>query len=651
MSNRDLCWLAKPLLDSGMKTYQIMTDFVSPIVDTLKRECETLFPASREVVENAGLLMQTVSEETLGEEGYKIEKTEDRYVISAQTPNGLLYGLFALHRILTVEEEKFPVVSVPAQAFRMINHWDNMDGTIERGYAGESIYYQNGTFREDYALIRQYARLLASSGINAISINNVNVRKNAAFLITDMMLPQVKKIADIYTEYGIKVFLSLNFASPIKVGGLDTADPLDEKVCKFWEDITKNIYKVIPEFGGYVVKADSEGEPGPFTYNRTHADGANMLARALAPFGGTLIWRCFVYNCNQNYWDRDIDRAKAAYEIFSDLDGQFEDNVILQIKNGPIDFQIREPVSPLFGALRKTNQILEFQITQEYTGQQIDLCYLIPMYKEVLDFKTGFENDISVKELLPAFSPNKKLSGITAVGSVGMDQNWTGSKLAQINVYGYGRLCWDNDLSAEEIAVEWLRQTFSLSEKAEEKLLEVLLTSRATYEDYTVPLSVVFMCKPGIHYGVDIDGYEYDRWGTYHYADREGIGRERTVAKGTGYTRLYSDKWFKIYDNVETCPDELLLFMHHVPYTHKLQSGKTVIQHIYDTHFRGLEKVEEYIKIWHELKDELDETAYLNGCERFERQLKNAKNWKEQINTYFYRKSGIPDEQGRVIYP
>lgn len=650
MDIRDLCWLVKPVIDSAIKTYQIDTDSVSPMIDTLKRELEELFPMITETSENASIHMQEVNDSELGEEGYRIEKVDCRYRISAQRPCGLLYGLLGLHRILvTGRTDSFPVTSIPSQAIRMINHWDNFDGSVERGYAGGSIFF-DGKFREDYGLVRQYARLLASVGINAVSINNVNVKGKAVFLINKRMLADVKRIADIFTAYGIKLFLSVNFAAAMKVGGLHTADPLDASVQKFWTHIVEVIYSVIPEFGGFLVKADSEGESGPFTYNRTHADGANMLACALEPFHGILIWRCFVYNCNQNWWDRETDRAKAAYDIFCELDGKFKDNVILQIKNGPIDFQIREPVSPLLGALRRTNQILEFQITQEYTGQQVDLCYLVPMFKEVLDFKTGYEKDLSVKEILPAFSPSKKLSGIAAVSNVGMDDNWTGSKLAQLNLYGYGRLCWDNDLSSEEIATDWIRQTFYLSKESEKQLRNIVLTSRDTYEDYTVPLSVGFMCRPGIHYGVDIDGYEYDRWGTYHYADRDGIGRDRTITSGTGFTRQYSDKWYKIYENVNTCPDELLLFFHHVPYTYRLQSGETVIQHIYNTHFRGVEKVKEYIAVWDELKDELDEETYQNGKERFKRQLENAMNWKEAINTYFYRKSGISDEAGRMIH-
>ena len=324
--------------------------------------------------------------------------------------------------------------------------------------------------------------------------------------------------------------------------------------------------------------------------------------------------------------------------------------MILQIKNGPIDFQIREPVSPLFGALHKTNQILEFEITQEYTGHQIDQCYLLPMWKEVMDFDTRYGDISLVKDILREYSPSRKNSGIAAVVNVGMDENWTGNKLAQANLFGYGLLCWNNALSSEEIAERWVRLSFSLEEEDEKKMVDMLMTSRETYENYSCPLGVGFMCKPGIHYGVDVDGYEYDRWGTYHYADRNGVGRERSLATGTGYTRRYSDSRFREYEDVNTCPDELLLFMHHVSYDHVLHSGKTVIQHIYDTHFKGVETVEQYLAFIRTLEGKIEKAEFENILERAERQLAAAVEWRDTINTYFYRKSGIEDEQHRTVY-
>ncbi|MEY8356116.1 alpha-glucuronidase [Lachnospiraceae bacterium 54-53] len=645
---RDLCWLKKKVHQPDISGYHFKDIKDSVIRKTIERELSQLFEGLEPSDDPESSLVLSLAGDD-GSDGYEIKKTETGYVIIASTETGLLYGTFGLHRIL-ITKGILPFKSEPDQSIRMINHWDNFDGSIERGYAGESIYYDRNQFRGDMEIIRSYARMLASTGINAISINNVNVHKKESFFIEGQNLKEIRKIADVFSEYGISTFLSINFAAPILVGGLDTADPLAPEVARWWGKVTADIYKEIPEFGGFIVKADSEGEPGPFTYNRTHADGANMLARAIKPFGGIIIWRCFVYNCAQDWRDRSLDRARAAYDIFMAHDGKFRDNVILQIKNGPIDFQIREPNSPLFGALKKTNQILEFQITQEYTGHQVDICYLIPMWKETLDFDTCYGKDAFIKREIKKNSPDPRWSGIAAVGSVGMDTNWTGNKLAQANLYGYGRLVWDNSLSSEAIAGEWVDMTFELPEDGAAKIAEILTTSRGVYEDYTCPLAVGFMCKPNFHYGADIDGYEYDRWGTYHYADRNGVGRERSVERGTGYTRQYSDARFREYEDLSSCPDELLLFFHHVPYTHVLRSGKTVIQHIYDTHFTGVEKVEEYQRVWESLERFLDEESYGNVRERLKKQKENAINWRDQINTYFYRKSGIPDARGRKIY-
>ena len=649
---RDFCWLAKQVQNRKIFTYYMEDMENTAIAETIEREMPLLFGEVRRCERpEAAIVFSRTADEKLGQEGYRIEETENGYVVTSTAASGALYGMYGLYRLLITDRAgEFPYESVPDQSIRMINHWDNFDGSIERGYAGESIFFDNNTFRGDMELIRQYARLLASAGINAVSINNVNVHKLETFFVQGDAPAEIRKIADVLTAYGIKTFLSINYAAPMTVGGLTNADPLNPEVAAWWEETVRHIYEEIPDFAGFVVKADSEGEPGPFTYGRDHDEGANMLARAVRPYGGLIIWRCFVYDCAQDWWNRKADRARAAYDIFKKLDGHFEDNVILQIKNGPIDFQIREPVSPLFGALEKTNQILEFQITQEYTGHQKDVCYLVPMWKETLDFDTKYGDGLTVNDAVRNHSQIRSRSGIAGVGNVGMDSNWTGNKLAQANLYGFGRLSWDNGLSPEEIAGEWVRQSFCLTAEEEDRVTALLCTSREVYEDYACPLAVGFMCRPKIHYGVDVDGYEYDRWGTYHYADRDGVGRDRTVKTGTAYTRQYSDPRFEEYDDLSTCPDELLLFFHHVPYTHVLQSGKTVIQHIYDTHFRGVEKVLEYQALWDSLKDSLDEESYFNVKERLAWQYENAVNWRDQVNTYFYRKSGIPDEKGRRIY-
>lgn len=649
---RDFCWLAKQVQNKNIITYYLNDGKKTAVTETIEREMPLLFKEIRRSGSpDASIAFLPGDETALGTEGYRIVETEEGYKIESASPAGYLYGMYGLHRLLTTQNEAgFPYESVPDQSIRMIDHWDNFDGSIERGYAGESIFYDHNTFRGDMELIRQYARLLASVGINTVLINNVNVHRPETFFVTGEALAEIRRISDVLAAYGIKTYLSVNFAAPITVGRLKSADPLEPEVASWWEETVKRIYEEIPDFAGFVVKADSEGEPGPFTYGRNHDDGANMLARAAGPYGGVIIWRCFVYDCSQDWWNREADRARAAYDIFEPLDGRFLDNVILQIKNGPIDFQIREPVSPLFGALKKTNQILEFQITQEYTGHQRDICYLVPMWKETMDFDTKHGKGLTVKEAVRENSPVRGRSGIAGVGNVGMDANWTGSKLAQANLYGFGRLVWNHELSSEAIAEEWVRQSFCLTEEKCGKLAAVLTTSRDVYEAYTCPLGVGFMCKPAVHYGVDIDGYEYDRWGTYHYADRDGVGRDRTVKTGTSYTRQYSDARFSEYEDLSSCPDELLLFFHHVPYTHVLHSGKTVIQHIYDTHFEGVERVREYQAVWESLKDSLDEESYLNMKERLVWQLENAVSWRDQVNTYFYRKSGIPDEKGRKIY-
>lgn len=399
-----------------------------------------------------------------------------------------------------------------------------------------------------------------------------------------------------------------------------------------------------------MVKADSEGRPGPYAYRRTQAEGANMLANIVKAYSGIIIWRCFVYNCRQDWRDDKTDRAKAGYDNFIELDGHFEDNVILQIKNGPMDFQIREPVSPLLGGLKKTNQMLEVQIAQEYTGQQIDVCYLVPMMKEVLDFKTGCakEND-RVSDIIRGTTFNNTYCGITAVANTGNDKNWTGNDLAAANLYGFGRLAFDMSLTAEEIATEWIQMTLSTDSEVIDKVKEILIKSRNTYENYTSPLGIGWMVNCNKHYGPSVDGYEYSAWGTYHRADHWGLGVDRTD-KGTGYIRQYYEPNASMYNHIQTCPEELLLFFHHVPYTYRLKSGKTLIQHIYDSHFEGVKEVEQMIESWESLQGKIEDEVYETVRKRFEMQLENAREWRDQVNAYFYRKSGIQDEKKRRIF-
>ncbi|EHB65856.1 alpha-glucuronidase family glycosyl hydrolase [Paenibacillus lactis] len=593
----------------------------------------------------------------LGPEGFRLEylegKGQERVILIGGSEKGLLYGVFHLLRLVAAHEPltAWNVTEEPVNRLRMINQWDNADGSIERGYAGRSIFYRDGRFTEDLTRVKDYARLLSSVGINAISINNVNVHEIETRFITREYLPQVAQIASVFRKYGITLYLSINFAAPLHIGGVGTSDPLNEDVRRWWRAAADEIYSHIPDFGGFLVKADSEHRPGPFAYGRDHADGANMLAEALKPHGGIVIWRCFVYNCMQDWRDRSTDRAKAAYDHFTPLDGRFMDNVLLQIKNGPMDFQVREPVSPLFGSMKHTNQVLEFQVTQEYTGQQRHVCYLVPQWKDVLDFDTHADGQGSyVKRIVSGSLHSMKLSGIAAVSNIGDDENWTGHTLAQANLYGYGRLIWNPDLTSEEIAEEWTRQTFGNDEAVIKTVCGMLMKSWPIYESYTSPLGVGWMVTPHTHYGPDVDGYEYSRWGTYHFADRDGIGVDRTAATGTGYTAQYFEPNARRYETLEDCPDELLLFFHHVPYSHRLKSGKTVIQHIYDTHFEGADAAAELLAEWASLEGRIDPAQHAQVAARLAEQAEHAKHWRDVINTYFFRKSGVPDEKGRTIF-
>lgn len=636
-------WLTLSVLCEGMIVESAVKEYVIAMESMTGRK-----PTVTTVETAVGVQLVIDEKEVSGTDGYQITGEGGQYIIVGQSQSGVLYGVFQFLRLAVTDElAQLPIRNVPEMPLRMMDHWDNMDGSIERGYSGESFFYKDYEILWDER-IEQYTRMMASIGINGIVINNVNVHERETYLITDTYLQQVKQYSDLFQRYGIKLYTSVNFAAPMELSDLDNCDPLNPQVVEWWIETTKHVYEVIPEFGGYLVKADSEGRPGPFTYHRTHADGANMLARALAPYGGVLIWRCFVYNCGQDWRDKKTDRARAAYDHFIDLDGKFVKNVVLQIKNGPMDFQIREPVSPLFGGLKKTNMMLEVQIAQEYTGQQIDVCYLPPMWREILDFDTYAEGKGStVSNIVKGETYSQNICGMAAVINTGNDYNWTGTDLAAANTYAYGRLAMNPSMSSELIAKEWTDLT--LGARVEKDVVEMLMKSRSTYEKYTSPLGIGWMVSPHSHYGPDIDGYEYDRWGTYHRADRNGLGVDRTPS-GTGYTNQYNEPWRTIYADVEQCPEELVLFFHYIRYDDTLKSGKTLIQHIYDTHFEGVEEVETMISTWKSLRSEIAADVYERVLERMERQVANAIEWRDRVNTYFYRKSGVRDAKGRVIY-
>ncbi|WP_237109767.1 alpha-glucuronidase [Nonomuraea sp. MG754425] len=588
----------------------------------------------------------------IGAEGFLLGRADGVTVVLADDPAGLLYGWFEVVRRgeAAFGAERPAEAHRPALRRRMLDHWDNIDvhpvmGQVERGYSGGSIFWRDGVLRADLSRVRAYGRLLAATGVNAVAINNVNVHATEAHLLTDR-LGEVAAVAAELRPYGIRVHLSVNFASPVALGGLDTADPLDERVREWWAGTTERVYETIPDFGGYVVKADSEGQPGPFAYGRSHADGANMLADALAPHGGVVFWRAFVYNHRQDWRDRSTDRARAAHDHFAPLDGRFRNNAIVQVKYGPIDFQTREPLSPVIAAMPATGLAVELQVTQEYTGQQRHVCYLGPMWSEVLGFRFWGPDGRTVADVAAG-------GGLVAVSNVGDDPYWTGHPLAQANLYAFGRLAWAPALDPVAVLDEWIGLTFAASgdlERLRSTLHEMMDGSWHAYERCTAPLGVGFMVRPGHHYGPDVDGYEYTPWGTYHFADRDGIGVDRTRATGTGYTGQYPQPWSEVYESLTECPDELLLFFHHVPYEHVLRSGVTVVQHIYDAHFAGAEEAAGARLAWEKAADLVDPALYARVGERLDEQVRSAVEWRDQVNTYFLRKSGVPDAHGRRIF-
>jgi alpha-glucuronidase len=546
--------------------------------------------------------------------------------------------------------------------YRVINHWDNMDGSVERGYAGNSLFFKNSKFDYDKDKIDAYAKFLGRIGINQISLNNVNVNSVSAKLITPEFLPDLAKIAVIFRKHGIALLIAIEFSAPKSLGGLPTCDPKDSAVAAWWKAQTDVVYSYIPDLAGFLVKADSEFRDGPASLGRTQAEGANVIAAALAPYGGILYWRCFVYNCRQDWRDSKTDRAKAAYNEFAPLDGQFSDNVILQIKNGPLDFQVREPLSPLLGNLKNTREALELQITQEYTGQQIDLFALAVQWEEY------FNSPVSDTETLVDICGDK-IEAICGVANVGDGKFLCGNPLAEANLYAFGRFGQNPHESAKVILSDWTKEYFG---EDVPEIAELLYKSKRIYEMYTSPLALGWMVTPHYHYGPSPEGYEFDKWGTYHRANHTHVGVDRTVGGnggnnggemgggndgnkgGTGYTGQYHPYLANLYNDPATTPEELLLFFHRLPYDYKLKSGQTLLQYIYNTHFEGVEGVLSLIETWRTLKDKvpglIPEDVYDEVQKRLDLQLANACDWRDVVNTYFYRLSGIPDERGRKIY-
>ena len=550
--------------------------------------------------------------------------------ITAKNEIGLLYGAYALLRGETSG-------SKPYYKLRILNHWDNLNGTIERGYAGKSIFWkgkpgekkfmgrtifvEDPTQPIDGELIKEYARANASIGINGTVLNNVNASPK---MLSAVYINKVKEYADILRPYGIKVYLSVNFASPMSIpakgfnGGkaLKTADPLNPKVKAWWKAKAKEIYALIPDFGGFLVKANSEGQPGPFDYNRTHADGANMLADAVKPYGGIIMWRSFVYGAAH----KGEDRVKQAVSEFASLDGKFRDNVILQSKNGPLDFQPREPYAPIFDNIKKTKQMAELQITQEYLGQSRHLVYLAPMWREFFSFVAP-----------------EKLVGIAGVANIGLDKNWCGHHFSQANWYAFGRLAWNPTLTSEQIAKEWLDQTFNISNN--ETLKSMMLRSREACVDYMMPIGLHHIFAFDEHYGPEPNGFiaQYPiEWCPvyYHKANNDSIGFDRTHT-GSNATAQYREPYCTLYDNINTCPERYLLWFHRVPWTYRLKSGRTVYEEMQYRYTRGVNEVEDFIRVWNEAKPYIDDQRWQEVDARLQHQLENAKDWRKVCLDYF----------------
>jgi alpha-glucuronidase len=586
-------------------------------------------------------------------EGFRIATLAARghiyRLIEGADSRGILYGAF--HVLAGIAKgESFSTIeeaTSPAAPVRWVNQWDNLNGTIERGYAGRSIFFDGGRVRSDLTRAREYARLLASAGINGCTVNNVNANSQ---MLTPEMIKGVARIADEFRPWGVRLSLSVDIASPQEIGGLDTFDPGNPKVAAWWRTKIDTIYAAIPDFAGFVLKADSEGQPGPSKYGRNPADAANMLAAALKSHGGIMLYRAFVYNHHLDWHDVKADRARAAYDIFHPLDGQFADNVIVQIKNGPIDFQVREPVSPLFAGLHRTNEAIELEITQEYLGQQKHLVFLPAMWKTYLDFDLHAESrSTPVKDLVDGKIFDRPLGGYIGVANVGLDTNWLYHPLAMANLYGFGRLAWDPNTSAETIASDWTRLTFSNDQKVVNTITKMMLSSWRIYEDYTGPLGLQTLTNiTGPHYGPAPQSQENNGWGQWIRADRDDVGMDRTVATGTGYMGQYPPMVAKMYESLTSCPDNLLLFMHHVPYTYRLHTGKTVIQTIYDLHYEGAEDASGLVREWQTLDGLIDRERYDTTLRLLQYQLGHAIVWRDAITRWFAKLSGIPDDLNRV---
>ncbi len=580
----------------------------------------------------------------IGEEGFSIITSmvngKAQIIITGNTDVGVLYGVFHLLRLMQTQNDlyKLHIISKPKLKLRLLDHWDNLNRTVERGYAGSSIWDWHklpGYINQRYI---DYARANASIGINGTVLNNVNANST---ILTAPYLLKVKALADVFRPYGIKVYLTARFSSPIEIGGLKTADPLNEEVRLWWKEKAKEIYAIIPDFGGFVVKANSEGQPGPQEYKRTHADGADMLADAVAPYDGIVIWRAFVYAA-QN----PIDRHKQAYEDFVPLDGKFKSNVMVQVKNGAIDFMPREPFHPLFGAMPKTPLMMEFQITQEYTGQSTSLVYLAPLYKEVLNSDTYSSGKGStVAKVIDGSLGNHILNGMAGVANIGSDINWCGHPFAQANWYAYGRLCWDYTLTSNTIADEWLRMTFTNEEKFIATTKNMMLVSREILVDYMNPLGLHHIMGTGHHYGPApwINDQSRPEWNPvyYHKADSAGIGFDRSVT-GSNAIAQYFPAAQRQWADVGTCDEKYLLWFHHVPWIYTMKSGRTLWDELCFKYYTGAADVKKMQQDWDAMESFIDKERFRQVSQLLSIQYEEAVWWRNACLLYFTTVSKMP---------
>lgn len=580
----------------------------------------------------------------LGQEGFLVESVSSggkKYmIITANSEIGALYGSFHFLKLLQTHQpvHNLSISSKPATQHRILNHWDNLDRTVERGYAGFSLW--NWHKLPDHIDQRyiDYARANASIGINGTVLTNVNAN---ALVLTDEYLEKVAALADTFRPYGIKVYLTARFSAPVEIGGLKTADPLDEEVKDWWKNRTKEIYKRIPDFGGFLVKANSEGQPGPQNYGRNHADGANMLAEAVKPFNGIVMWRAFVYDDKV-----PDDRAKQANNEFIPLDGKFMDNVLVQVKNGPIDFQPREPFHPLFGAMPKTPLMMEFQITQEYLGFSTHLVYLATLFKETLESDTYVKGKGStVAKIITGELDNHKVSGMAGVTNIGNDVNWTGHHFGQANWYSYGRLAWDPFESSEAIADDWIKTTFTNDKGFVDEVKEIMMKSREAVVDYMMPLGLHHLFGWSHHYGPGpwIKDKQRADWTSvyYHQADSNGIGFDRT-SSGSNALEQYHPKVREQFEDPEKCPEEYLLWFHNVSWDHKMKSGRTLWEEMVHHYYRGVDTVKEMRKTWEAQKGKIDDARFKEVKSLLAVQEKEAAWWRDACVLYFQTFSGKP---------